>query len=385
MLVEEGAVELEVPGEATDGKQDGVFYNPDMEFNRDVTVATLQAWRERAGMTKAKAKAKAKAETDPTTTAEVSYLDATAASGARGVRAAANGWNVTMADVDPDAVALCKQNLDRNGLDGEVVHTDANVLMHQRRFDVVDIDPFGTPIPFVDAASQSARSLYCVTATDTAPLCGAHFESGVRKYSTVPRNTEYHAEMGLRVLLSALIRTAARYDVAARPVLSHVTDHYVRTYLAVESGAQAANSLIDELGYVDHCQRCLFRRHERGLIADPLPECPHCGEHIQTAGPIWLGAVHDPAFVVSVSRAVTDDMATADRARDTLTTIQNELTEPTHYDQHRLTKRWNESAIAMDEFCDRLRAAGYEVSRTHYGGTTFKTTADVTEIKAAVQ
>jgi tRNA (guanine26-N2/guanine27-N2)-dimethyltransferase len=37
----------------------------------------------------------------------------------------------------------------------------------------------------------------------------------------------------------------------------------------------------------------------------------------------------------------------------------------------------------MDEFVARLRDAGYEASRTHYGGTTFKTDADVTEIREA--
>jgi tRNA (guanine26-N2/guanine27-N2)-dimethyltransferase len=37
----------------------------------------------------------------------------------------------------------------------------------------------------------------------------------------------------------------------------------------------------------------------------------------------------------------------------------------------------------MDDFLADLRAAGHAASRTHYGGTTFKTTADVTEIRAA--
>jgi tRNA (guanine26-N2/guanine27-N2)-dimethyltransferase len=367
MRIEEGGVELAVPGAATDGKQDGVFYNPDMELNRDVTVAVLRAVREQGE--------------DPTDT----YLDAMTASGVRGVRAAAEGYDVTCCDVDPEAVELARENLARNDQDGEVVHRDANARMHERRFDVVDVDPFGTPIPFVDAASQSARRLLCVTATDTAPLCGAHFMSGVRKYGAVPRNTEYHAEMGLRVLLSALVRTAGRYDVAARPVLSHASDHYARTYLEVSEGARAANDLFDDLGYVDHCQHCLFRRHERGLLADHSDECPNCGHHLQTAGPLWLGDTHDDAVVGSVREHLTDDLGTADRARDLLSTIEGELDEPTHYDQHRLYKRWGESAIGMDDFLAELRAAGHEASRTHYGGTTFETDADVTAIEAAVR
>jgi len=41
-------------------------------------------------------------------------------------------------------------------------------------------------MPFADAAFANCRDLVCVTATDTAPLCGAHFNSGVRSYSAIP-------------------------------------------------------------------------------------------------------------------------------------------------------------------------------------------------------
>jgi tRNA (guanine26-N2/guanine27-N2)-dimethyltransferase len=364
MRVDEGNVEVEVPEQDGEGVSDEVFFNPVQELNRDVTIAVLRAYRDR----------EPRAET---------YLDATAASGIRGVRAAADGWDVTCADIDEDAVALCEDNLARNDLDGAVVHRDANPLLHEDYFDVVDIDPFGTPIPFVDAACQGTRNLLCVTATDTAPLCGAHFESGVRSYSAVPRNTEYHAEMGVRILLSALARTAARYDVAATPILTHATKHYVRTYLELDRGATVANEAIDQLGHIHHCEHCLRRETEHGLIADPPESCPDCGHGIQTAGPVWLGPTCEGSFVGDVREAVSAEMGTADRVVDLLETLAAELPEPTHYDQHRLCKRWGRGAPAMDEFLADLRAAGYDASRTHYGGTTLKTTASVAEMRAA--
>jgi tRNA (guanine26-N2/guanine27-N2)-dimethyltransferase len=37
----------------------------------------------------------------------------------------------------------------------------------------------------------------------------------------------------------------------------------------------------------------------------------------------------------------------------------------------------------MDDFLTDLRAVGHGASRTHYGGTTFKTTASVGEIRTA--
>jgi len=64
--------------------------------------------------------------------------------------------------------------------------------------------------------------------------------------------------------------------------------------------------------------------------------------------------------------------------------VAGELQRPTHYDQHRLYKRWGEPNTAMDDFLGALREAGHEASRTHYGGTTFKTDAGVAEIREAV-
>ena len=369
MDVEEGDVTVEVPESrdgASEGTGSGVFFNPQQELNRDVTVATLRAYHDR----------------EPRA---ASYLDAMAASGVRGVRAASEGYDVTCADVDPEAVDLAERNLARNDLPGETVHRDVNALMHEEVYDVIDLDPYGTPIPFVDAAMANGRNLVCVTATDTAPLCGAHLNSGIRKYGAIPRNTDYHPEMGLRTLLSALIRTAARYDKAARPILSHVSRHYARTYLELESGAQAADSCIDELGYLYHCEDCLHRYTEHGLIADPPEACPACGsDRTLTAGPLWLGAVADSDFAEAVRANVSDDMGEAKRARKLLGRVADELDTPTHYDQHRLYKHWSEPAIGMDDFIAQLREAGYEATRAHYHGTAFKTTADVDEIHDAI-
>jgi len=363
MHVREGGVDIEVP-EQEEGVGDGVFYNPEQELNRDLTIAVMRAYAEREG----------RAET---------YLDAMAASGIRGVRAAADGWEVTCCDVNDDAIERCEDNLARNDLSAAVRQQDVNALLHEEYFDIVDLDPFGTPIPFADAAFRGTRNLLCVTATDTAPLCGAHFHSGVRSYSAVPRNTEYHAEMCVRILLSGLARTGARYDIAVRPLLTHATKHYVRTYLALDRGATVANEVIESLGYIHHCRACLTRTTEEGLIANPPESCPNCGEDIETAGPVWLAQYYDEDFLGEVRENIDDEMGTAEEASDLTETLEGELAEPTHYDQHRLCRNWGRPASGMDDFLGALRDAGFEASRAHYGGTTFETTASVSEIRDA--
>ena len=375
MRVTESGVSLEVPGTSTEGVEEAVFYNPRQTLKRDLTIAALRAARTERGV-------------------EGEYLDAMTASGIRGIRAAKDGWRTTVCDRDPEAVALARRNLENNGLavrDGRgtddavgVVQDNTNAVLHGERTDVVDLDPYGTPMPFADAAFAGTRELVCVTATDTAPLCGAHLNSGIRSYGTVPRNTEYHPEMGVRTLLSGLARSAARFDVGVTPLCTHATSHYVRTYLGLERRATAADRALEALGYVHHCPECLYRETALGLIADPPASCSHCrSDQLLTAGPLWLERVHDPAFLAAMADSVDPAFDTAAQATELLDTLAVELEVPTHYDQHRICKRLGVSAGGMRDLLERLRDAGCGASRTHYGGTTFKTDAPLEVIETA--
>ena len=346
---------------------EGAFYNPRMEMNRDITVGVLRAWRDRL-------------REKPT------YLDANTASGVRGVRAALSGYDATLADRSDEAVELARRNVEENGVGdrAEVVHEDANVVMRRSRYDVVDIDPFGSPIPFADATFNSADSLACFTATDTAPLCGAH-DSGVRRYSCVPLNTTYHAEMGLRVLIGALARTAARYDVAVTPVLSHSSDHYKRTYLALEEGAKVSNAALEDIGFLSHCFEC-GARDEHDAVGAAVPEevvrdCT-CGATREVAGPLWTGTVRDADFSDAVLDEIEDDerMGTKKRATKTLSLVRDELDTPTHYDHHKVCQRAGATPSKLEEFVERLRDAGYKATKAHYSGTAFKTDASHDEL-----
>jgi tRNA (guanine26-N2/guanine27-N2)-dimethyltransferase len=348
----------------------GAFYNERMEMNRDITVAVLRAWYDR-------------------TDREVpSYLDANAASGVRGVRAALAGYDAILTDRSGDAVELARRNVKENEVDenAKVIQEDANVTMRRSRYDVIDVDPFGSPIPFADAAFNSADSLACFTATDTAPLCGAH-DSGVRRYSCQPLNTPYHAEMGLRVLIGALVRTAARYDVAATPVLSHSSDHYKRTYLALEEGAKVSNDALEGIGFLTHCFDC-GARDSYDAVGAAVPaelesDCD-CGAKRRVAGPLWTDAVRDADLVDSVIGQLDEKMGTHERASETLRTVRGELDTPTHYDHHEVCKRAGATPSKLDDFLGSLRDAGHAATGAHYSGTAFKTDASHEEIVGLV-
>jgi len=83
------------------------------------------------------------------------------------------GYDTTCADVDPDAVELAAENLAANDLDGETVHRDVNALLYENVFDVVDLDPYGTPIPFADAALARTRATSSASPRPTPRRCVA--------------------------------------------------------------------------------------------------------------------------------------------------------------------------------------------------------------------
>jgi len=345
-LLEEGAITFEI---------DGAFYNPKMKLNRDICVAMASV----LGLGE--------------------YIDALSASGIRGMRVARESGvrKVTLNDVSPAAVALIQKNLARNDLNCEATCRNANALMHERHFQAVDLDPFGSPSPFLAAASRSALSYLFITATDTAPLCGAHLKSGVRKYLATPLRTDYHREMGARVLLGLAARELARLDKGMQPLLTHVTDHYVRVYLRVKKGAKAADECLSSMGYLEHCLNCgcFAMREEQRLEGT----CHHCKDKTTLAGPLWLGKIHEKDIIRSALQRFDKES----RAGRLLEICTAEEDVPFYYDHHSICERLNITPGRIDDVVQLLRESGHRASRTHFCGLGIKTDAPIAEVEEA--
>jgi len=347
-----------------------VFYNPKMELGRDINVACMMAFT--GNMSKARG---------------CSYLDAMAASGIRGIRVANEAnLSVTLNDFHPQAHKLIERNVRHLGLKAEVTNMDANVLMSQRGFSIVDVDPFGTPAQFIDAACRSVRKMLCITATDTAPLSGAHFNAGIRRYAAVPANTEYHAENGIRILIGAVVRALSKYDKFALPLLSHATAHYYRIYLKIRRNAKFANECIEELGFIAFCPNCRHRSHQKGLAPSIRNECPFCGFNVKLSGPLWLGKLHDRTFCQEVLTKLTEgDFRTRSQSERLLGLCRDELDTVSFYNYHKIAKDLKLAPMPLSELVQELRRNGYQASRTHFSGTSIKTDANIHVLRAILR
>jgi tRNA (guanine26-N2/guanine27-N2)-dimethyltransferase len=337
-----------------------VFFNPRMALSRDATILLLRG------------------------ISPGSYLDAMGATGARGIRVAREcGLPVTINDRDLLAVEVIRRNAAHAGVPAEITRCDVNLLLSSRRFDAVDIDPFGTPAPFVDAAARSARRYLFVTATDTAPLCGAHGRAGARRYFAHPVNNEYHGETGLRILLGFVVRELVKYDRGLEPLLSFTREHAVRLHLKIRPGARAADETLGRMGYILQCDRC-FHREERPGLVPPCGECP-CGGRFIPIGPLWLGAINDPGTLSSMlNRLPSTPLADGEGLFRLLSLLQEELPTSSHYDYHRMAKALRCSPPQIELVLRRIGEAGYRVSRAHYSGTGIKTDAPVEVVERAM-
>lgn len=354
-----------------------VFYNPEMELNRDINVAATAAFVNRLIL-----KLQSQRDIQPI---DVTYVDALSASGIRGIRVANEvGISAVLNDWNEDSYNLIVKNIELNDLSETTTaaHKDANVLLHEKRFNIVDLDPFGTPAPFLDAAARSAVHLLEVTATDTAPLCGAHLNSGIRKYAAVPLNNEYHSEMGVRILLGKIARELAKHEKSMTPLLSHATRHYIRTYVQVQKGAKRTDETLKEMGFISNCPNCGSRKPVFGLAVHIEKECPICGTTTEIAGPLWFGQLHEVKFCDDVLFELEKrPLKTKAKAMKIITLCRNELNIPMFYDQHVICKRLGISASTIDSLISTLCENGYEASRTHFDGISFKTNAGITDIE----
>nr|WP_209690180.1 tRNA (guanine(10)-N(2))-dimethyltransferase [Methanomicrobium sp. W14] len=335
-----------------------VFFNKRMEINRDTTILVLKCL-------------------DAQT-----YLDAMSATGSRGVRVSNEcGIHATVNDKSPDAIPLLEYNKETYAPDIEVTNCDANVIMHERRFDAVDIDPFGSPAPFLNAAAGCAKKYLFITATDTAPLCGSHLKAGMRRYFARPLNNEYHSETGLRILLGYAVREIVKYDRGVEPLFSFAREHFVRLYLKLSYGAGKADKTMENIGFIHQCPKCPFRTEEAGLVPK-THICPECGARMTAAGPMWLGPVSSRETIESMQEKIKDsELGTEKKIEKLLDTCKNELSTPTFYDYHVLSKFWGVSPVAIETVIQRLKDAGYKASRVHYAGTGLKTDAPLKEIR----
>lgn len=380
--VTEGASSIFIPelgkvyGKIPDLTSAPVFYNPRMKLNRDTSVLALGVHQKRLSR-------------------PLVICEPMCGTGVRGIRLVLEVPDVKkafMGDLNPNAAMLAKKNAALNGVSEkvEVRLMDANQLLSSHggpsnRFDYTDIDPFGSPSPYLDSMARACRNngLIALTATDMAPLCGVNPRACLRKYGGQPLRTKYCNETALRLLFGALVKAVALHKFTARPVFSYAADHYVRIYAVLERGALAADRGLENVGFLLHCINCLNRRTVNFQELINSGTCEICGSKYKIGGPLWLGKIAETDFCGEMlSIANTTPLSSNMKLIRLIKRVQGEVDfEPTYYNIDLLCSRLGVASLPTNDVLSALRDTGFQAVRTHFDDRGVKTDASIVELK----
>jgi len=404
-LVHEGKVALYSPWKPEDkaagapmSSRTGVFYNPAMIFNRDISVMVL----------------------DQVTEDGMDVLDGLSATGVRGLRylkECRSELNVSFNDRSRDSLELILKNIrhnlpeaqvplpdmgggnERPGFAGgcipsgddtpniQLENKDLNLLLHSKKYHVVDIDPFGSPVAFLDSAMKGLRrkGILAVTATDTATLCGTYPKTSHRRYgSWMPRNPFTH-EAGVRNLIAAVQRVGARYNRALVPLLSYASHYYYRVFFRAHQSRERTNELLGQLGYLRFSRdSSSFSRIPFSKLYPASSEGFCLPEKERVLGPVWLGPLYDEGLLGQLCANLADFpylLRFREVERQLRLWREEANLPPFFYRSDLLASRLKRAQPRMERVFEYLKDKGFAVSRTHFDPYGIKTDAPYEEME----
>jgi tRNA (guanine26-N2/guanine27-N2)-dimethyltransferase len=305
-------------------------------------------------------------------------LDALSASGLRALRYAHEipfATSITANDILKAAANAIERNAIHNGLsdkinisvDDALAHMYSVIVTELRRtalsktrtapsekYDIIDLDPYGSAATFLDAAVQAVRDdggLLCVTCTDSGVWASNGYpEKCYSLYGGVPVKGWYSHEVGLRLVLHAIETSAAKYGLAMEPLLSLSVDFYSRVFVKIRKspsmvkfqggknmvvyscgggcGAWTTQLLMKNKPAPNKKGSGIFYKHGFTRAPTTNTTCEHCGSTMHLAGPMYAGRIHSTDFIKSViaevEEASPEVYGTKDRMRGMLQTALEE-------------------------------------------------------------
>ncbi len=374
------------------GKKGGVFYNPAMSLNRDITLLAFLVFLEEKP-------------------AQTSFLDGMCATGVRGIRIIHTlrekpldtlkmGQRVTVHfnDVDPLATGLATLNVEKNvaehstggDSDGgileitwEITTRRVQSLLWEKKFDFVDIDPFGTAVSYIESALEGTThgGIAAFTTTDVAVLAGTYPQTCMRRYHARPLKNHFAHETGLRIFLGHIVLKGAERDIGISPLLAYYHDHYFRVYLRVEKSRSKARKAVENLGLgvETHLLARAIRTGADFLDILYRAEGANAEEEKRVFGPLYTGPLAASPFIkkmLSKAEKHSSHLARPGQTKKLLTLIAEETDMPPFfYDTNVLASILKIPPPPLQAILSTLTKKGYSATKTHFSPKGFKTDA----------
>ena len=286
----------------------------------------------------------------------------------------------------------------------------------------IDIDPFGSPVPFLDTGIQALarHGVLEVSATDSAALSGSSKNPLMRRYGARVRLDKLKHDSGLRVLMATVARAAARHDRSIEPLLSIWDSHHLRVSVSVRRVMTGANDIEKSLGWRVYSpnQAEVDASVAAGLLpadnGSDLPiRCflplshPVAREDKRVSGPMWIGPIANADAMSSMTAERALEMCGPEDTGEDPAGWSGEDFEAERRRVVRSVRNLAEEAesisaahlIAVDELASwlergsppspakmvaYLKEKGHSASVSHYAEPSFRTDAPWSAVLAAM-
>ncbi|HDM90535.1 MAG TPA: tRNA (guanine(10)-N(2))-dimethyltransferase [candidate division WOR-3 bacterium] len=364
-LFTEGSVKLLI------SEKEPVFYNPRGALARTLGVLALRVLRDNFGEA-------------------IIAADAFTGSGIRAIRYVKEGGalRVYANDSSPFALEVAERNALLNKVRSRIKFSSRESIrflwsLKEREVfpHFLDIDPYGSPAPFMEAALLASRigGYVYITATDLAPLCGIRREAAFRNYGALTARTDFCHEAGARIVIGTAQRIAGRHASLFRPLMTYYDGSALRILLRTERGRE--NFPGDLIGFTAHCPRCKHRTGFR-MKGKWTVRCEKCSTELEIIGPLWLGDLHDREFLERLkSKAAEYDGREGRKIAGLLDKMEGEIGMPPYYfDIARVSDMIDVRTPSTEKVIELLKRAGFRASRTHFNGRGIKTDASISAL-----
>ena len=363
------------------------FFNPAAKFNRDISILIYRHFIDQSRK-------------------NISFVDSMCGLGARGVRVGKEIPQIQKV-VFNDFNMMSVQTAKVNTMINNVYHKSdfytseiCSFLSANANFDnratIIDLDPFGTPAPYLDCILRAVENdgMISITATDTAVLQGVYPRVCYRKYYGIPLRSRYSLEIGTRLLLSCTALVASRLDLYINPIFAHSYRNYVRIFCKVSKSNYLANKISDKLGYVLHCFECGYRGLMKKSPSDI--DCPLCQKKMRMGGPLWVSHIFNKNVILKILAEILESEARLIQESNFVKQDKNPIKRffeiaskeldhiPFHYNSDEFGKFMKNSTYSLPKIVDKLILDGYNASPTIFSSTGFKTEASIREIKSSL-
>ncbi|MEM3361972.1 MAG: tRNA (guanine(10)-N(2))-dimethyltransferase [Candidatus Anstonellaceae archaeon] len=344
-----------------------VFFNPKMKICRDLTSLWIS------------------------TLGKINILvDGFCASGIRGIRYKLENKNVNQLvffDRSKTAILNTTENLKLNKLEGKVFEGNSNkFFVNYQNFDFCEIDPFGSPAPYLDslfwADYKQKRRFISITATDTAVLCGAHKNACIKIYGSKPAHNFICHEIGLRILIGFVAKVAAKYDWEIIPHLCFSSLHFFKLFLEIKKSASGAVKSVGLSNFLYlFCSNCLYQS-KADLFLPPSKICPNCGKELNFFGPIWSGQLADLNVVEEMKKNYQKkDYLQSKDLEKFLNVYRQEISIcDFYYDIHKISSKYKVPIVPSNLLIESLAEQGFLASRSTFLSTAIRTNASISQI-----